>query len=176
MTLEGKDNLLVVEKHRLGETPEEAKPIPADRAELLRAAIRENGGVDKEDPQYQRFLKRLYNEGVWVGCPCRDGEPFEDGPVPLMTVQQRDRYNLLRLPKRPAHDDDCLFEGDGPKSDPQRKEGAILRSGGYASTDGSETERNAAERRQTGRPAARICEQSGQRWSNCYTICSGEAV
>lgn len=147
MTLEGKDNLLVVEKHRLGETPEEAKPIPADRAELLRAAIRENGGVDKEDPQYQRFLKRLYNEGVWIGCPCRDGEPFEDGPVPLMTVQQRDRYNLLRLPKRPAHDDDCLFEGDGPKSDPQRKEGGNIEERGvcFHRRIGDRTERRGEE-------------------------------
>ncbi|MCS3709879.1 hypothetical protein [Salinibacter ruber] len=130
MSMDGRDNLLVVEKHRLGDTPEEVKPFSNEREELLRAAVRENGGVEKEDPQYQRFLKRLYNEEVWIGCPCRDGTPFEDAPVPLMTVQNRERYNLLRLPKRPAHADGCLFEAEGPKSDPQRKEGSNIEERG----------------------------------------------
>jgi hypothetical protein len=123
--------LLLVEKHRLGDRPEDIHEIPGEKAKLISEAVSEDGNVSAGHPKYQQFLKQIHENEYWIGCTCREGDrPFVEAPVPLITVQKREDYVLLRLPQRPAHVKGCPLEGDRAKSDPTRREGEKIKDRG----------------------------------------------
>lgn len=123
--------LFLVRKHKIGGSPENLHRLSSERQTLLTEAVQEQGEIDPTNLKFQELLKNIYQKEYWIGCSCREGRPFKEAPVPLLTVQHRkNRYVLLRLPRRASHREGCPFEGDGAKSDPSRREGERIKARG----------------------------------------------
>ena len=116
-------DLFLVERYPRGGRPDEQWTIPEPKTRLLMEGAQDEGDVDPKSADYQSFLEKIYERGLWIACGCREGEVYKETPPPLLTVQQRERFALLRLHKRPSHQEGCPLEGEGAKSDPRRREG-----------------------------------------------------